>query len=170
MVVYIKVIKGQDILEGRGVMQKMRTRTVPATSNGMYRWGMTLERDLIASSMNAGIKRFKGNLQGGGIRWEQKNNARVGRLMMPAYGIMLDSMKPHHVTVKKTRTNLLAWARRASNPKIRKKARQIDAGTRKRFGIFVRPHPFIDRGFKTARPKLNAIVRRELRKEIKTWR
>jgi len=38
------------------------------------------------------------------------------------------------------------------------RAGKVERGKLKRFGIYVKPHPFISRGWRRARPKLRPIL------------
>lgn len=147
----------------RAIPQLGRIRNIPqAIPRATLRWGKILERDMKASARTAGIRRFTGTLYGTGIRYEQAPNGKIGRLFIRQYGVAVDSMRPHFVSVKSTRTQLLRWALQARSRAIRARAKQVAAGTLTRFGIFVKPHPFINAGWRRARPKLRPILRQEL--------
>ncbi len=130
------------------------------TRKGMMRWGKILVRDMKISARQAKIKRYTGTLQGLGIRWEQRKKGDVGYLFMRLYSIYLDSMRPHYVNVTRRRTRLLAWAKRATSSNIRRKARMVEKRELKSFAIYVKPHPFIAQGYRRARPKLRAVLKR----------
>jgi hypothetical protein len=128
------------------------------------RWGKVVVRDMKISAQLAGINPFTGTLQDSGIRWESHRDG--GSLWMRQYGIALDSMPPHFVTVRKSRTRLLNWMLQARSLGLRIVANQIASGKRKRFGLYVKPHPFIQTGYKMARPKLTKIMKYEYDKEF----
>ncbi len=130
------------------------------TRKGMMRWGKILVRDMKISARQAKIKRYTGTLQGLGIRWEQRKKGDVGYLFMRLYSIYLDSMRPHYVNVTRRRTRLLAWAKRVTSSNIRRKARMVEKRELKNFAIYVKPHPFIAQGYRRARPKLRAVLKR----------
>ena len=118
------------------------------------------------AAINAGIRPHTGTLFSHGIRWEQRPRGRIGKLFIRLYGVQLDSMDTHWVSVKKSRSRLLSWARQARRSSIRRRARLVDEGKINSFGIFVRPKPFIRRGYMVARPKLTAIMKRELQGQL----
>ncbi len=161
-------IKGLDQLEKvtRNIGQ-LDASSRKGISRGIREWGNIAVRDLKDASKQASIDTFKGNLRGNGIRWEQAENSVVGRLMIPAYGIELDSMKPHWVNVTKQRTTLLAWANQARSSSIRRRAALLGAGRLDRFSVYVHPHPFIDTGLKRANQKLNPIISKQVNTAIK---
>ena len=127
---------------------------------GMKRWGNILARDMKLSARRANIKDFQGILQSTGIRWEQGVKSDTGFLFMRLYAIFLDSMSPKYVAVKRTRTVLLRWAKLARSPRIRRKAKMVETKELKSFAVYVKPHPFIARGYGRARPKLRAVLKR----------
>ena len=127
------------------------------TIQATIRWGKILERDM-KNSLGEVTSTFKGTSQEKGIRWEQGKRSYVGHLFMRREYLALDNMRPHWVSVKRSRTRLLAWARQAQVPNIRRRARMVESGQIKRFGVYVAPHPFISRGWRRARPKLRPIL------------
>lgn len=145
------------------VLKGIHKRLPEMTSKAMMLWGKTLERDIKTSAKGADIRPFKGKLYGKGIEWRQKPKGRIGHLFIRLYGIYLDSMKPHWVSVHRRRTRLLAWAKQANNPKIVAKARLLEARGIKSFSIFVHKHPYIRRGWNRARPKLRPILKSQLK-------
>ena len=68
------------------------------------------------SSLRETTSSFKGTSEKKGIRWEQGKKSYVGYLFMRKEYISLDSMKPHWVNVRKTRSTLLSWAKQAKIP------------------------------------------------------
>lgn len=144
-----------------------RQRRFPeTTSKAMMRWGKTLERDLKNSLRESGVRPFTGTLQGNGIRYEQKPNGTVGKLFIRSYGVQLDSMRPHYVQLKKSRTTLTKWASQANSGEIREMSVQVKQSNAQPT-IHVKPHPFIRKGYNRARKKLPAILREESDKAIK---
>ncbi len=141
-------------------LNRIKKRLPMMIRKGMMRWGKILERDMKLSARRAGIKRFSGTLQDLGIRWEQGVRSDTGYLFMRLYAIYLDSMAPHYVNVTRRRTRLLAWAKIARSPNIRRKARMIEKRELKSFAIYVKPHPFIAQGYRRARPKLRPVMKR----------
>ena len=127
---------------------------------GMMRWGKILVRDMKLSARRSGIKQFTGTLQGLGIRWEQGVRSDIGYLFMRLYAIYLDSMAPHYVNITRRRSRLLAWAKLARGSTIRRKASRVEKRELKNFSIYVKPHPFIARGYGRARPKLRPVLKR----------
>ncbi len=126
----------------------------PEVSKGVQEWGNILVKDLRNSAMRAGITNFSGALlKGRGIRWEMRPKGYVGYLYMYQYGTYLDRMRNHYVTVKRTRKNLREWY-----------SQKVSAlGPNEEPTIFVRKHPFINEGFRIARPKLNRIAMQKAR-------
>ncbi len=164
----IRIKTEGDIFKAVKSLNRIKKRLPVMTRLGMRRWGKILEKDLKRSAKAAGIKSSgkASSLQGTGIRYEQAKRSNVGKLFMRIYGIYLDSMKPHFVTVNRRRTQLLAWAKRARHASIKKKARMVAKGTLKLFSIFVRPHPFIATGYRRARSKLRAVLKRAARRGV----
>jgi len=134
------------------------------TRKAMMEWGKVLERDTknVARS-SAKIRDFTGNLQNKGIRWEQKPNGDIGVLRIAEYGVQLDRMKRHGVAIRKSRPHLLRWARQAQHPTIRQGANAVASGRARQYAIGVKSHPFINKGFRRARPKLRAIIKKNLK-------
>ncbi|MHA1829887.1 MAG: hypothetical protein ACTSX6_14700 [Candidatus Heimdallarchaeaceae archaeon] len=125
-------------------------------ARAVRQWGHILVKDLRSSAMMAGITPFKRHLlYGRGIRWEMSQRGYVGYLSMYQYGVFLDKMRPHYVKVKRTRKTIREWYSRKIR-KLRPYSEPI---------IYVRPHPFINRGFRIARPKLTRLARQEVRYE-----
>lgn len=77
-----------------------------------------------------------------GIRAEKKNQ-NMSYVKMPLYGIYLDRMRPHWVSLKRGRL-ITQWAR--------------DKGIRAR-GVYVKPHPFIVEGMTRTYPQINQIIK-----------
>ncbi len=149
-----------DLKKATVSLNRIKKKLPKMTRLGMRRWGNILVRDMKLSARRANIKDFQGILQGPGIRWEQGVRSDTGFLFMRLYAIFLDSMSPKYVSIKRTRTVLLRWAKMAKSPAIRRKARMVEKKELKSFSIFVRPHPFIARGYGRARPKLQQVLKR----------
>lgn len=130
------------------------------TREGMREFGTTLVQDLKNSARQADIQPSSGTLFGSGIRYEQRGKSNQGEVFMRQYGIYLDSMAPHFVSIKASRSRLLSWAQRARSKGIRKKANLVAAGKLPSYSIYVKPHPFIERGYRRARRKLPLILQR----------
>jgi hypothetical protein len=130
------------------------------TGTAMLKWGGILAKDMTTSAMNAGLTDFTGALLSDGIRYEHRPRTGTGFLFMRLYGVYQDSMRPHRVYVTRRRTRLLAWARMKGNAEIQAKVARLEARKITRFPIFVRPHPFIAQGYRTARPKLRPLLAR----------
>jgi hypothetical protein len=167
MVYVIRISTSGDFVKAENVLNRAKKRLPEMSRLGMKRWGNILERDLKRSAfIQAGIKNFTGTLQSTGIRYEQGEKSDVGRLFIRQYGIYLDSMAPHFVNVKRRRSGLLAWAKRANADWIRKKANLVEQRKLSKFSIHVKPHPFIVNGYRTARPKLRAVLKRVANKSV----
>jgi len=124
----------------------------------MMRWGKILERDMKSAARAAGIKPFTGTLYEKGIEYRQRPRGKVGMLFIRQYGVMLDSMKTHLVSVNRRRSRLLAWAEQAQKGSISSRARLVKGGKLKKFPIVVRAHPFIRAGWGRARRKLRPML------------
>lgn len=135
--------------------------------SAMMEWGKKLETDMKLSAAQAGIKSSTGGLFGSGIRWKQRPKGKKGELFIRQYGIYLDEMKPHWVSMKRSRTRFVRWGMKASNRNIRAAATKISQGSLKRYGVFVKPHPFIQKGYTRARRKLKPIISKHLRRAIR---
>lgn len=96
-------------------------------------FGLTLQRRL---RRNITVKKLidTGELHSG-TKWVRKSKIG-GELRMPVHGIMLDSMRPHWVEFKPSRTGFIGWAQRKGNLDVKTAAASQGY-------IFVRPHPFI---------------------------
>jgi hypothetical protein len=154
-------------------MQKVRAkfgrvgRWPKFTRGAMMEWGKDLENSMHSAVRQARIKSFTGNtgLYGQGIQWRQAKSGDVGGLFIKEYGVQLDRMPRHIVSLKKSRGHLMRWARQAQHDNIKHAAMQIDQGNKKTHGLHVRKHPFIRRGFNRSRPKLRNIIKKHLRRK-----
>ena len=79
-------------------------------------------------------------------------------VVIPAHGVHLDSMTPHHVQLKRGRLIRL-WALQKGNDRIKGIAKREAS-------IFVRPHPFIEIPIQNAISQLPSIIQRRLEKTI----
>jgi len=164
VVLIVRVSGIQPLIQRLGRIKKLPDVISNTT---MQEWGQILANDMKNAARKAGIVPFTGYLFAQGIRWEQRPKGRVGRLFIAKYGVQLDSMNPHYVSLKKTRTRLLAWAAQARSATLRLQSRIVSSGTRGvRVGVLVKPHPFILNGWRRARPKLNSILRRDVKRAI----
>ena len=159
MVKVISISTSGDFVMAGKVLNRVRKQLPAMTIKVMIRWGKILERDMKTSLRNV-TQRFRGKSEKKGIRWEQGKKSHVGFLFMRREYLAVDHMRPHWVSVKTSRSILLAWAKQSKIPNIRKRARMVERGELKRFGIFVRPHPFISTGWNRARPKINPMLRK----------
>jgi len=160
MVKVIVITTQGDLFNAATTLNRIKRRLPMMVRKGMMRWGKILAKDMKLSARRSGIKQFTGTLQGLGIRWEQGVRSDTGYLFMRLYAVYLDSMAPHYVNVTRRRTRLLAWAKIAGSPNIRRKARMVDKRELKSFAIYVKPHPFIAQGYRSARPKLRPVLKR----------
>ncbi|MHA1168263.1 MAG: hypothetical protein ACTSRU_10615 [Candidatus Hodarchaeales archaeon] len=160
MVKVIVIRTSGDLINAVKSLNRIKKKLPEMVNRGMRRWGRILVRDMKLSARKARIKQFTGTMQGLGIRWEQGVRSDVGVLFMRLYGVYLDSMRPHYVSITRRRTRLLAWAKLARSSTIRRKARMIEKKELKSFGIYVEPHPFIAQGYGRARPKLRPVMKR----------
>jgi len=167
MVKLIIITTAGDFVKAAATLKRMRNRLPQMTRLGMRRWGKILERDMKYAARQAGITNYTGLLQGKGIDYRQGKRSDKGYLFMRIYGIYLDGMNPHFVSVTRRRTRLLAWSLRARSSNIRTKAMAVQSGQRKTFSIYVRPKPFIAAGYRRARPKLKAVLKRAAARAVK---
>lgn len=148
-------------------LQRIKKRLPRMTITAMIRWGKILERDM-KSSLREVTSHFKGTSEKRGIRWEQGKRSRVGFLFMRREYLAIDHMRPHWVSVKRSRMILLAWAKQALIPNIRSRAIKVEKRRLKSFGVYVKPHPFINRGWSKSRPKLSPILNNMAKRAINT--
>ena len=110
-------------------------------------WNLTQfgAKALIQTAINAGIRPWRNRLlkYGTGIEPRKLGKGSYG-IFIPYYGIHLDRMSPHFVSLKKGRL-ITQWARQKG---INGKA------------IFVRPHPYVMMGFGKILNRLNVEVRK----------
>jgi len=155
----ITISNGGDVVVAVKTLNRIKKRLPAMTISAMRKWGNILAKDVKVSARQAFIMDSSGKLQGNGIRWQQGPRSYVGYLFIRQYGVFLDSMKPHWVSVRNSRQGLMYWAKRAMIPNIRTRARMVEKGTMKSFGVYVKPHPFIRSGYAKARPKLKSLLR-----------
>jgi len=168
MVKIIIIRTSGDLENAVKTLNRMKKRLPKMTIRAMKRWGRILEKDIKNSAKNAGISPFSGTLTSTGIRYEQGENSKVGRLIMRQYGIYLDSMRPHFVSIKASRTRLLSWAKVARSDYVRMGANLVEQRKIKSFSMYVRPHPFIASGYRKARSKLRPVIKRAARSAIQS--
>ncbi len=156
MVRVITISTSGDFIMAEKVLTRVSKQLPAMTIRAMIRWGKILERDM-KNSIRQVSKDFRGTSQGRGIRWNQGKKSYVGYLFIRREYIALDRMRPHWVSVRSSRTILLAWAKQSMIPNIRRRAKMVEAGTLKKFGIYVRPHAFTSMGWRRERPKLRPI-------------
>lgn len=166
MVKVIVIKNAKDVAFAVRTLNRMKNNLPQITREVMRKWGHILVKDMKSAAINANIKSFSGTLQGKGIRWEQGKKSNDGYLFMRLYAIYLDSMSPHFVNVTRRRTRLLAWARRSGSSSIRKKARMVEGKKITKFGIYVKPHPFIASGYRRSRPKLRPMLNRSIKNAV----
>lgn len=165
MVKVIRIRTAGDIKKVDGLLAGIRKRLPEMTSKAMRRWGKTLEADLKMAAIQAGISKFTGTLQTTGIEYRQRPRGRTGYLFIRQYGVMLDSMRPHWVNIRASRTRFVLWAQQARSSIIRNAGVLIASGRLRKKAIYVRPHPFIQSGWRRARPKLRAIIKQTIDSE-----
>lgn len=160
MVQVIRINTEGDFVKAVATLNRAKHTLPRMTILGMHRWGKILERHMKRAAKNAGIADYSGLLMGKGIEYRQGPRSENGYLFIRLHGVYLDSMKPHYVSVKRSRTTLLGWAAHARSGSIQTKAMLVQLGRMKRFSIYVKPHPFIATGYRTARPKLRPVLKR----------
>ena len=161
MVIIINIRSSGDLVRASRTLNRIQTKLPVMNSKAMMRWGKTLEKDMKQSARDANIKSFTGTIYNKGIEYRQRPNGKVGRLFIRNNYVMLDSMKPHWVNLQTSRSRLLTWA--SKSRMFKEKARMIQSGEMKKYPIYVRPHPFIQMGWRRARPKLRPILKQEMR-------
>ena len=161
MVKTIKIRTAADFKKAIGTLNEIERKLLFQIRESMREWGETkLEPDMKESAVRAGISSHTGELLDTGIDYRQGPKSDTGFLFIRDYGVKLDEMRPHYVSVTRRRTRFFSWAKQARKGHIRRKARLLEEGKIKSFGVFVKPHPFIEMGHEKARPKLNQILRR----------
>jgi len=155
-----------DIASIRNI-KRLKGQVPQMLSRTMYKWGKIYEKDTRASAVAANIKSSTGTLlKKKGIEWRQRPRGRIGKLFIRHYGIMLDSMRGHHVAIRRRRMTLLRWALKSD--RFDKSARKILAGQMNNQLIYVRKHPFIQRGWRLARPKLMRMIKQDMNRVMAT--
>jgi hypothetical protein len=122
-----------------------KLRTLPKqiqddVGEGMFLIAKNYQRWL-RYSLSISSERFEWKIYNGTRAVKLSNNRSV--VKMPIEGVWLDSMIPHHVSLKPGR-KISQWAR----------ARGIKANV-----LFVRPHPFIDAGLRRGAVTRNKILK-----------
>jgi len=166
MVMVLTIRDAKSALKAKAKLDRMVIGIPSWNSKAMMKWGKTLERDMKNSAKLAGIQNSTGELLSTGIQYRQRPRGRVGRLFILQRGVYLDSMRPHFVNITRSRTRLLAWASRSRN--FGDEATKIRNNQLKSHTIFVRPHPFIDRGYKRSRPKLKSFIKTQYERGMRT--
>jgi len=166
MVQVITISTSGDFIKADRILGRIKKQLPAMTIRAMIKWGKILERDMKTSVRQASID-FRGTSQQKGIEWRQGKKSYVGFLFMRQYLLALDHMKPHYVSVKRSRGALLSWAKQSKSISIRRRAKMVEKRELKSFGIFVKPHPFIDNGYRRSRPKLTPILRRMTERAVK---
>jgi len=104
MVVAIQIVKGRHVMDEMGRIVKNFPEAIGEASN---EFGLSLQKSL------------KRELTSQGLLWTRKLHSGVkwrsvgkhgGQITMPMYGIFLDSMRTHHVKLKKGR-KITRWAK-----------------------------------------------------------
>jgi hypothetical protein len=109
-------------------------------------------RDSLKKRLRMVSKQWKGKIFNG-IKAKKLSKFR-SVVTMPIEGVWLDSMRPHHVSLKPGRL-ITQWAEdRGYNGRV----------------IFVRPHPFVNDALRNARKRLPVEVRRGVRKAFRKSR
>jgi len=138
------------------------------TRIAMGRWGRMIPLDLKMAAKQAGVEPSSGGLFGPGIRYEQHGN--IGLVKMYQYGIWLDRMKPHWVSIHNRRLRLLRWALMARSDSIRKRAKLVSSGKLRRFCIKVKPHQYIKTGYARSLSKLRPMLKSAAKNAVKNRR
>ena len=149
-----------DLVKAVKTLGRIKKRLPKMTRLAMRRWGKILARDMYASARQAMIQSSSGAFYERGVRYSQGKRSDTGYLFIRVKQVMLDGMAPHYANVTARRSGFLAWARMARSLRIRRGASEIDAGIRTKFGVYVKPHPFIAGGYRRARPKLRGVLKR----------
>lgn len=116
-------------------------------------WNLTQygASQMIKSAIMNGITNWKGNLlkYGKGIMPVKISECSYG-ISFPLYGLALDRMKPHWVSLKRNRT-ITKWA--SSPEKLNKK----------RGSVYVKPHPYITGGYLKMLMRLDTMANKIVR-------
>ena len=148
MVIVIQIQSGQAFNNFRRINKNFPI----AAKKGLDDFGKSMVRSM---KREITLKKliWRGKLHSG-VRWERSRSG--GRLWMPIHGVYMDSMRPHWVQFKQTRTKLIQWAEQKGNLNVK-----IAAASKG--GMFVRPRPFID----TVLKRRLEVLRREVKRHIK---
>lgn len=147
---------------------KQRLAEIPGkVRKGIDEWGSEyLTSMMYRSAIEEGINEVRG-IRGlyGGVHWDKLQETNTGILTIINSAAMLDSMNPHWVNIRRDRETLLNWALQSGNDVIESKAREIAEGHRDKFAIYVKPHPFIKRGYRNAIRIFPEVLRANLLKQ-----
>ena len=170
MVIVLRLTSAGDIQKAANFLDRIHRKTPELTSKVMHKFGNLMVKNLKQAAMDRkDIKSFTGELfQGDGIRWEQRPRGKIGVLKIKQKYIYLDSMQPHWVAIKRSRTRLLAWAKQAQNAGLRKVANDVSSRKQNVGFVYVKPHPFIRTGWNRTRPRLRVMLHQEFRAMLRS--
>lgn len=157
MVVFAEVRVGGNF----GAMsQKIAAQKKAKYKEAMNRWGHILERDLKTAANEEGIQTFTGDLQGQGIRYVGAQKRDNGQLLVHPHVLGVDRQVPHTVPITKN-SAMLEWAKQARFDTVRAKAARVMRSRRSNAVefIYVKPHPFLEKGKKRALRKLPSVLK-----------
>jgi len=132
--------------------------------NGLFKITQYGQTQLRRSISYGGVKREK-PLRWTGNLWNRTRARKLSKnrsvIFVPSYGVALDSMTPHFVSLKRGR-NITRWAMQAPNsPWKGSKPRHLPRA------IFVRARPWIDRPLQLTDKNSIKIMNKELNKVMK---
>lgn len=144
-----------------------RMRNLPKmTRIGVRAWGNKLQQSMIRSMKGAGIEPFTGELFRD-TKWVQGQNSNYGQLVVPIHGVMLDNMVIHRLWFRRDYGMRLRWAQQARNDQVRVWGGEVRRGQKEKFFLWVRPHPWIQSGYRDARKKLPAVLKEYAGRAVK---
>ena len=145
-------INVRDIELGSMKIKKFAKRFPDAVNEGMNKWGRRFAGNL-KLSLNHHL--WSGKTRES-VRWEQKRREMIGLLWMSKSGVYLDRARPHFVSFKHKK--IADWAKAYGIAYDVYKKKFVSSG------IFVRPHPYIERIYQKALPKLLPTIMSEVDK------
>lgn len=131
------------------LFKNLPVKTRKEVGNGMFQIAKSYQRSL-RYSLRQSSKKFDGTIFNS-IQAVKKNDIN-SVVTMAQEGFWLDSMRPHWVSIYKAR-KIAAWAQQRGY---------------KGNSIFVRPHPFIERGFNRGRENRERILQQSMDKALKS--
>jgi len=163
---YLNVAKTGGYKELGDTLSKLVDNILKAANAGTNKWLQLAVRDIRTAVTTAGIQDFTGNLSGPGIKYVKGTKGDIGEVVIPSYGVKLDSMKNHWTNIKTSRSKFLRWGLQAQKNSVRMGARKVEMGIEPAYGVYVKKKPFIINGVTNALPKLKPLLVEEINRAI----